>query len=130
MARPLRVEYPGACCHLINRGNLRFPIFLEERDRELVLSKLVEVADRFAVRVRSYCVQINHFHLYAQTEEANPSRFRQSFLPSFTVSCNRRHRSSGHVFRGRYKAFVVEDAGSYGAEVSRYIHLNPVCIPS
>jgi putative transposase len=130
MARPLRVEFPGACYHVINRGNFRFPVFGEDRDRELILARLVEFAAKFRVRIRAYCVQINHFHAYLQTEEANLGRFMQSFLTSFTVSYNRRHRTSGHVFQGRYKAFLVEDDSSYRREVSRYIHLNPACIPS
>ena len=65
-----------------------------------------------------------------QTTDANLGRFMQSFLTSFTVSYNRRHRTSGHVFQGRYKAFLVEDESDHGAEVSRYIHLNPARIPS
>lgn len=130
MARPLRVEFPGACYHVINRGNFRFPVFREARDRELFLAKLVDFAERFEVRVRAYCIMVNHFHGYVQTKEANLGRFMQSFLTSFTVSYNRRHRTSGHVFQGRYKAYVVEDNSSYGAKAGRYIHLNPARVPS
>ena len=60
MARPLRVEFPGACYHVINRGNFRFPVFREERERELLLWKLAEFSERFRVRVRAYCVLVNH----------------------------------------------------------------------
>ena len=130
MARPLRVEFPGACYHVINRGNFRFPVFEEDRDRELILEKLVDFSERFGVHVRAYCVQINHVHCYLQTDEANLGRFMQSFLTSFSVSYNRRHRTSGHVFQGRYKAFLVEEESEYRDQVSRYIHLNPACIPS
>jgi len=130
MARPLRIEFPGACYHVINRGNFRFPVFREDRDRELILEKLVDLAERFQVRIRAYCVQINHFHCYLQTRDANLGRFMQSFSTSFTVSHNRRHGTCGHVFQGRYKAFLVEDASEHSARVSRYIHLNPACIPS
>jgi len=100
MARPLRVELPGACYHVINRGNFRFPVFHEDRDRELILEKLVDFSERFGVHVRAYCVQINHFHCYLQADEANLGRFMQSFLTSFSVSYNRRHGTSGHVFQG------------------------------
>ena len=130
MARPLLVEFPGACYHVINRGNFRFPVFGEDRDRELFLLKLADFSEQFGVRVRAYCVMVNHFHGYIQTTEGNLGRFMQSFLTSFTVSYNRRHRTSGHVFQGRYKAYVVEDNSSYTASVARYIHLNPACIPS
>jgi REP element-mobilizing transposase RayT len=130
MARPLRVEFAGACYHVISRGNFRFPVFAEERDRERFLAALIQFAERFHVHVRAYCVQVNHFHCYLQTAEANLGSFMQSFLTSFTVSYNRRHQTSGHVFQGRYKAFLVDDDSSYRGEVSRYIHLNPACIPS
>ncbi len=69
----------------------------------------------------------NHFHFYLCTKEANLSKFMQSLLTSYTVTFNRRHRTSGHLFQGRFKALLVEDEG-YGSEVSRYIHLNPVQI--
>ena len=130
MARPLRLEFPGACYHVIQRGNFRFPVFGEERDRELLLAKLADFAERFRVRVRAYCVMVNHVHLYLQTEEANLSRFMQSLLTSFTVSYNLRHGAGGHVFQGRFKAFVVEEDSAYRDRVTRYIHLNPACIPS
>ena len=100
MARPLRIEFPGACYHIISRGNFRFPVFQDDRDRELLLRKLSEFSERFEVRVRAYCVMVNHFHGYVQTGAANLGRFMQSFLTSFTVSYNRRHRTSGHVSPG------------------------------
>ena len=130
MARPLRVEFPDACYHVICRGNFRFPVLREEGDRELLLERLVKYAEIFRVRVRAFCLMVNHFHGYVQTEEANLGRFMQSFLTSFTVSYNRRHHTSGHVFQGRYKAFLVEEDRAYASQVSRYIHLNPVRIPS
>ena len=46
------------------------------------------------------------------------------------VSYNRRHGTSGHVFQGRHEAFLVQEASQYCDQVSRYIHLNPACIPS
>ena len=49
--------------------------------------------------------------------------------PSFTLTLNRRNQMSGHLFQGRYKAFLVEDE-TYKAMVSRYIHLNAVMIVS
>ena len=115
---------------MICRGNFRFPVLEEDRDREMLLERLVKYAEIFQVRVRSYCLMVNHFHGYVQTEEAKLGRFMQSLLTSFTVSHNRRHHTSGHVFQGRYKAFLVEEDRAYASQVSRYIHLNPARIPS
>jgi len=130
MARPLRVEFPDACYHVICRGNFRFPLFADDNDKSLVVERLVEFAEEFSVQIRAYCVMVNHMHCHLRTAEANLGRYMQSFLTSFSVTYNRRHHTSGHVFQGRYKALLVEDRTSYCANVSRYIHLNPACIPS
>lgn len=125
MARPLRVEYPGACYHVMKRGNQRATVFHRSQDYEVFLSKLGHFAPHFHVRVFCYCCMPNHFHLYVKTQEANLSRFMQSLLTAFSVSLNKARGSSGHVFQGRFKAHLVEEEG-YQAVLSRYIHLNPV----
>ena len=43
MARPLRLEFPGAVYHLTSRGNARQKIFLTDADRELFLQEVVVV---------------------------------------------------------------------------------------
>jgi len=125
MARPLRIEYEGACYHVMNRGNGRQRVFHGDDDYGLFLDKLARSVETFRVSVRAWCLMPNHFHLYLATPAANLSRFMQSFLTAFTVSHHRRHRSSGHLFGGRFKAVLVEDE-AYGQEVGRYIQLNPV----
>ena len=124
MARPLRIEYGGAFYHVINRGNRCQTVFESESDAELFLERLSEFSESYNVEIISYCLMGNHFHLYLKTLEANLSKFMQAFMTSFTISKNRRDGSSGHLFQGRYKAFLVEDK-AYGLELSRYIHLNP-----
>ena len=125
MSRPLRIEYPGACYHVVNRGNQRNRIFFSPSHYELFLDKLAVISEQFGVRTRCYCLMPNHFHLYLQTREGNLSRFMQSLLTSFCYSLNRLRGRSGHIFQGRFKCHLVEDA-AYSLVVSRYIHLNPV----
>ena len=127
MARPLRIEYPGACYHVLNRGNQRLIVFREDADYKLFLEKLELFSKQFSVEIRSYCLMPNHFHLYLKTANANLSRFMQSFLTSFTIVMNHRYNTSGHLFQGRFKSFLVEDE-AFGSRVSRYIHLNPIRI--
>jgi putative transposase len=129
MARPLRVEYPGAVYHVLSRGVGRQDVFHHDSDYETFLSKLAENASSFKVQVRSYCLMTNHFHLYLQTEEANLSQFMQAFLSAYSIIKNRRDQRRGHLFEARFKAHVVEEDG-YGNILSRYIHLNPVRIQS
>ena len=125
MARPLRIEYPGACYHVVNHGNQRNRIFFSPMHYELFLEKLCGFSEQFGVSTRCYCIMPNHFHLYLQTHEGNLSRFMQSLLTSFCYSLNRLRGKSGHIFQGRFKCHLVEDA-AYSLGVSRYIHLNPV----
>ena len=125
MARPLRIEYPGAVYHVITRGNNRQVIFHDDQDRTAYLEKLFHYCREKAVHLLCYCLLSNHVHLLLETPQGNLSRMMQAFQTSYTVSWNRRHRYTGHVFEQRYKAFLV-DKDNYLLQVSRYIHLNPV----
>ena len=126
MPRPLRIEFPDACYHVMCRGNARLPVFRADADKELLLDRMVHFADIFRVEIRAYCVMPNHIHMHLRTREANLGAYMRSFLTSFTTIYNHRNDSCGHVLQGRYKAFLVEDARPYVAKVTGYIHLNPV----
>lgn len=125
MSRPLRIEYPGAMYHVMNRGNQRQNVFKKNADCETFLEKLGYFSELFNVEIYCYVLMNNHFHLLIRTKEANLGRFMQSFLTSFTITLNQRNRKSGHLFQGRYKAQLVE-SNEYLSKLSRYIHLNPV----
>jgi putative transposase len=125
MARPLRIEYPGAVYHVITRGNNRQTIFHDDQDRTAYLEKLFHYCREKEVHLLCYCLLSNHVHLLLETPQGNLSQMMQAFQTSYTVSYNRRRRHTGHVFEQRYKAFLV-DKDNYLLQVSRYIHLNPV----
>jgi len=125
MARPLRIEYPGAFYHVINRGHRQEAIVLDDQDRQRFLSDLERMAGRFHVLIHSYCLMTNHYHLILETPEGNLRRAVQWLNVSYATYYNRRHRYAGHLFQGRLKAILV-DAGTYLEALSRYIHLNPV----
>jgi len=125
MARPLRIEYPGAVYHVICRGNNRQAVFRDDTDRKRYLEKLLLYCQEKKVDLLAYCLLSNHLHLLVETPEGNLSKMMQPFQTSYTVYFNRRHRRTGHVFEQRYKAMLV-DKDNYLLQVSRYIHLNPV----
>ena len=125
MARPVRIEYPGAVYHVICRGNNRQGIFKDDQDRTTYLEKLSLYCEQKEVELLCYCLLPNHLHLLLETPQANLSKLMQPFQTSYTLYFNRRHRHTGHVFEQRYKAFLV-DRDNYLLQVSRYIHLNPV----
>lgn len=125
MARPLRIQYPGAWYHVTSRGNERRDIFSDDADRGQFLDILAQSAEIYGIEIHAYVLMTNHFHLVVRTPQANLNRFMQRFNTTYTVYFNRRHDRNGHLYQGRYKAFLV-DADSYLLELSRYVHLNPV----
>ena len=125
MARPLRIEFPGALYHVTSRGNARQDIALDDEDRAAFLAVLAEARERFAWLVHAYCLMGNHYHLMVETPEANLSRGMRQLIGVYTQRFNRRHGRVGHLFQGRYKAILVERE-SYLLELCRYVVLNPV----
>ena len=86
---------------------------------------LSESSDLYNVQIHAYVLMENHFHLVLKTPDANLQKFMQRLNTAYTVYFNWRHRRSGHLFQGRYKAILI-DADSYLLGLSRYVHLNPV----
>lgn len=126
MARPLRLEVAGAWYHVTGRGNERKDVFKDDRDRERFVSLLAELENRYGLEVHGYVLMPNHYHLFLRLRgESGLSAGMQWLAVSYTAWFNRRHRRSGHLFQGRYKAILVEFA-EWGQELSRYLHLNPV----
>ncbi len=125
MSRPLRIEYPGAVYHVMNRGLNQNLIFLDKKDYELFLSTLEEACRMFDVVVYSYCLMPNHYHLLIRTPSGNLSRFMRHLNGVYTQRFNREHGRDGPLYRGRFKGILVQE-DSYLMEVVRYIHNNPV----
>jgi REP element-mobilizing transposase RayT len=125
MARPLRIEYPGAFYHVTARGNEQKDIFKSQKDREKFLSCLEAATKRFAVVIHAYCLMGNHYHLLLETPQGNLSQIMKHINSSYTTYFNVKRKRAGHLLQGRYKAILI-DADEYALELSRYIHLNPV----
>lgn len=125
MARPLRLEFPGALYHVTARGNTQQDIFLDEEDRRRFLTVLERAVSRFHLLLHAYCLMDNHFHLVVETPEANLSKAMRQLNGVYTQAFNRRHRRVGHVLQGRFKAILV-DRESYLLALCRYVVLNPV----
>ena len=127
MARKLRVEYPGAIYHVMNRGDRQEPIFKDDEDREAFLAALGQACVKTGWQVHAYCLMANHFHLVVETPQANLVAGMKWFLGVYTARFNRRHKLFGHLFSGRYKSLIVDGSGTgYLKTVCDYVHLNPV----
>src|SRR6266576_3422054 len=125
MARPLRLEFPGAIYHVTSRGNARHRVFFTDADRELLLSILSGVVSRYGWICHAYCLMANHYHLLVETPKANLSIGMRQLNGIYSQSFNRWHKRVGHLFQGWFKAILVERE-SHLLELCRYIVLNPV----
>ena len=125
MSRPLRIEYPGAWYHVMNRGRRAENIFSGKEDYYRFLELLKESSEMWNVRIAAYCLMPNHYHMLIQTADANLSRFMRHVNGVYTQRFNRFHGYDGQLFRGRYKCILV-DEDAYLLQLVRYIHRNPL----
>ena len=126
MARKLRIQYPGAIYHVMNRGDRREAIFEDDEDRQRLLQTLTEACQKTGWQVHAYCLMRNHFHLVIETPQPNLVAGMKWLLGTYTSRYNRRHKEFGHLFSGRYKALIVDGSGNgYLKTVCDYVHLNP-----
>ena len=125
MSRPLRIQFPGAWYHVMNRGLNRSDIFYNNIHRELFIKLLKDIYKQYGAQTHAYCLMDNHYHLILHTPEPNLSRAMRHLDGIYTQKFNRNMGRDGPLFRGRYKSILIE-AENYLLELSRYIHLNPV----
>ena len=125
MSRPLRIEYQDAYYHVMNRGRGRQAIFDSEDYFREFLHTLSEAYDRFGLQIHAYCLMSNHYHLLVKTPEGNLQRCMRHVNGVYTQRYNRLKDTDGPLFRGRYKAILV-DQDAYLLQLSKYIHRNPL----
>lgn len=125
MARPLRIQYPGALYHITARGNAKQTIFFDDRDRRVFLQELEKVLRMDNWRCHAHCLMGNHYHLLIETCEPNLAHGMRQLNGLYTQRFHAHHGTVGHILQGRYKAFLIEKE-TYLQEVARYIVLNPV----
>ena len=109
----------------MNRGRRHEVIFPGQEDYQRFLEILQEGSSMWNVRIAAFCLMPNHYHLLVQTPDSNLSRFMRHVDGVYTQRFNRSHVCDGSLFRGRYKAILVE-ADMYLLELVRYIHRNPL----
>ena len=125
MARSLRITYPGAYYHVTSRGNEQKEVFKSHKDRVKFLDYLDSATERYGAIIHAYCLMSNHYHLLLETPNGNLSQIMRHINGAYTTYFNIESKRAGHLFQGRFKAILIE-ADAYAAELSRYIHLNPV----
>ena len=126
MARQPRLALPGYPHHVIQRGNNRQPIVLDETDRRMLYSLWLEESQRHKVAVNAYVLLDNHFHmLLTPPSDEAMSLMMQSVGRTYVRYFNKRHNRSGTLWEGRYKSSLIDSEG-YLLTCMAYIDLNPV----
>jgi putative transposase len=107
MPRKLRIQYPGAVYHVMNRGDRRENIFADDKDREKFLETLGQTCEKTGWQVHGYCLMSNHFHLVVETPQPNLVAGMKWFLGTYTSRFNRRHKEFGHFLLALILLLVI-----------------------
>jgi REP-associated tyrosine transposase len=125
MARPHRIEFPGAFYHVIVRGNQRQNTFIDDEDRRVFLARVRRYKEKEGFILYAYVLMPNHVHFLVETADVPLSKIMQRINLTYTQYFNRKYNQVGHIFQGRYKSLLC-DRDEYFLALIRYIHLNPV----
>jgi len=126
MGRPLRTTAGGLVYHVLNRSNARMRIFDKSEDYEAFERILDEAVRRVKMRLLSYCVMPNHWHLVLwPREDGDLSTFVGWLTLTHTQRwhAHRHSEGSGHLYQGRFKSFLVE-SDEYLWTACRYVERN------
>jgi REP element-mobilizing transposase RayT len=125
MARSLRIERSNGVYHVINRGNYRQDLFINDGARGAFECCLFEACEKCGWILEGYCVMTNHFHLVIRTPFGNLSYGMKWLQSTFANRYHRFRKVHGKLFQGRFKSLIVEEDAYLGA-LQHYVHLNPV----
>ncbi|MHB8843975.1 MAG: transposase [Nitrospirota bacterium] len=125
MPRKPRIEFSGAFYHVIVRGNQKQRVFKDAADFQKYLLTLTVYKNRTGNRIYAYILMNNHVHLLIETEDIPLSKVMQGVNQTYTMYFNRKYRTVGHLFQGRYKAILC-DRDAYLLGLVQYIHRNPL----
>lgn len=126
MARLPRLTVPGYPHHVIQRGNNRQAIAMDDADRELLMALVFEHGRANGVAVHAWVLMDNHFHLLLTPSTADGvPRMMQAIGRAYVRRFNIRHGRTGTLWEGRYKSTLVQTE-RYLLACMVYIELNPV----
>lgn len=125
MPRSLRIEKENGVYHIINRGNYRQDLFINDGAHESFQRCLFEACEKCGWVLEGFCVMTNHFHLVVRTPKGNLIYGMKWLQSTFANRYHQFRKVHGKLFQGRYKSLIVEE-GDYLGALLHYTHLNPV----
>jgi len=128
MPRTNRVDISNIPYHVINRANARMQIFDEDKDYKLFEEALKEAKEKFDMRILSYCIMPNHWHLTLYPKKDGDIQLFMRWLSmTHTQRWHSQHKTtgSGHLYQGRYKSFLVQE-DEHLLQLFKYVERNPL----
>lgn len=126
MPRIARATAGGLCYHVLNRGNGRARVFHKDEDYQAFIDLIAEAGQRLPMRVKGYCLMPNHFHLMVRPfGDGELSIWMQWLMTSHVRRYHAHYHSSGHIWQGRFKSFIVQ-TDEHFLTAMRYIERNAV----
>ena len=128
MPRQKRLDVAGGIYHALNRGNAREDIFHKEEDYAAFERVLGEGLQRYDVRLFSYTLMPNHWHLVLQPDQdGQMGRMLRWVTATHTLRYHSHYHTAGegHLYQGRFKSFPVADDEHF-LSVCRYVERNPL----
>jgi putative transposase len=126
MPRIVRGLADNIVYHVINRGNGRQEVFHKDKDYEAFMKLIAEAKERYTIKLYGYCLMPNHYHMTVKPEKGEElSKWMQWLMTSHVRRYHRHYGSSGHVWQGRYKSFMIQE-DSHLLMAMRYIEGNAV----
>ncbi|PID59399.1 MAG: hypothetical protein CSB44_12990 [Gammaproteobacteria bacterium] len=125
MARQARLHKKNATYFVTLRAKDGERLFRTVADRRHWEALIAEGAERFDFRLQGYCWLDDAIFMVLKVGEVPLSRIMQNLSFRYTRNYNAEHGTSGPLFRGRYRALMVEP-GQYLADLVRYLHNAPV----
>ena len=112
--------------HVLNRGNEKQKIFIEEENYQFFLRRFRKYVTQGKQEVIAYCLMPNHFHLLLkETEDDCLKKSMQGLQTSYAKAFNKRFQRYGHLFQDTYQKIRIETDEQL-LHLTRYIHMNPV----
>lgn len=125
MARPLRLEFPGAVVYVTGRAREGRKIFRDATDRERFLSLLGTIGPEERWRIHAYCLLEDRFELLFEMPAGGLSHGMRSLNGRYTQFFNRRRGREGTLLEGRFRSVLVQK-DRYLLEMCRYVVWSPV----
>lgn len=125
MPRLARIIIPNFPYHILNRGNNKEIIFLENEDFEFFLRQIKKYKEKFGIKIYHYCIMPNHHHFLLKSSSVEDMvKFMHGLMLVYAQYIQYKYNKVGHIWQGRYKSSLIETE-EYLIQCAYYIEDNP-----